>query len=139
MGWSLAIYGRKQLALVNLCPCCDCGSPSTGPRKALDQEAWSYSGAFHKAAGEQTVRGKANIILVAKQHSALVESKDGLHWSEPPRTVLSPKPETGWEDDIDRSVAFKCRHAHHLWYTGNSKANLRHRAPCLPRSNCASH
>ena len=37
-----------------------------------------------------------------KQSVALVESKDGIHWSEPPQIVLGPRPETGWEDDINR-------------------------------------
>lgn len=35
-----------------------------------------------------------------KQSVALVESKDGTHWSEPPVTVLSPRKTSGWEDDI---------------------------------------
>ena len=39
-----------------------------------------------------------------KQSVALVESKDGIHWSEPPQIVLGPRPETGWEDDINRPV-----------------------------------
>ena len=33
-----------------------------------------------------------------KKSVALVESQDGIHWSEPPQTVLGPRPETGWED-----------------------------------------
>src|SRR5208337_598596 len=32
-----------------------------------------------------------------KQSVALVESRDGIHWSEPPRIVLGPRLETGWE------------------------------------------
>src|SRR3974377_645918 len=42
-----------------------------------------------------------------KQSVALVESKDGIHWSEPPRIVLDPRRETGWEDDINRPVVLK--------------------------------
>ena len=33
-----------------------------------------------------------------KQSVALVESNDGIHWSEPPKIVLGPRPETGWEE-----------------------------------------
>jgi len=35
---------------------------------------------------------------------ALVESKDGLQWSGPPKIVLGPRRETGWESDINRPV-----------------------------------
>ncbi len=48
----------------------------------------------------------------------LVESADGLHWSGPPRIVLAPRRETGWEDDINRPVVLKRGDVHHLWYTG---------------------
>jgi hypothetical protein len=42
-----------------------------------------------------------------KQSIALVASKDGIHWSEPPEVVLEPRKETGWEDDISRPVVLK--------------------------------
>jgi predicted GH43/DUF377 family glycosyl hydrolase len=51
---------------------------------------------------------------------ALVESADGLHWSGPPRIVLPPRPETGWENDINRPVVLKRPDGYHLWYTGQS-------------------
>ena len=35
---------------------------------------------------------------------ALVESNDGLHWSEPSRIVLGPNRERGWEDDINHGL-----------------------------------
>jgi outer membrane protein assembly factor BamB len=56
-----------------------------------------------------------------KASLALVESKDGVHWSEPPRIVLGPKKETGWEDDINRPVVLKRSGTYHLWYSGFSK------------------
>jgi predicted GH43/DUF377 family glycosyl hydrolase len=58
-----------------------------------------------------------------KQSIALVESKDGLHWSEPPRIVLGPRKETGWEDDINRPVVIKRDDGYHMWYTGQSEGH----------------
>ena len=52
---------------------------------------------------------------------ALVESKDGIHWSEPPRIVLGPKKETGWEDGINRPVVVKREDGYHMWYTGQAR------------------
>jgi predicted GH43/DUF377 family glycosyl hydrolase len=53
---------------------------------------------------------------------ALVESKDGLHyWSEPPRIVLRPRGETGWEDEVNRPVVLKREDGYHMWYTGQAK------------------
>jgi predicted GH43/DUF377 family glycosyl hydrolase len=51
---------------------------------------------------------------------ALVESADGLHWSEPPRIVFGPKAQSGWEDDINRPVVVKREGRYHLWYTGQA-------------------
>ena len=56
-----------------------------------------------------------------KASLALVESKDGLTWSEPPAVVLPPRKETGWEDDINRPVVLKKDGLYHLWYTGQAK------------------
>jgi beta-1,2-mannobiose phosphorylase / 1,2-beta-oligomannan phosphorylase len=55
-----------------------------------------------------------------KKSLALVESSDGIHWNEPV-IVLGPKPETGWEDDINRPVVVKRTDGYHLWYTGQAK------------------
>ncbi len=52
---------------------------------------------------------------------ALVESADGLHWSGPPRVVLGPRQETGWEDDVNRPVVLKRNDGYHMWYTGQAK------------------
>lgn len=55
-----------------------------------------------------------------KHSIALVESKDGIHWSEP-EIVLAPDPSTGWEDDINRPVVVRREDGYHMWYTGQSK------------------
>ena len=55
-----------------------------------------------------------------KKSVALVESADGLHWNGPPRIVLRPRPETGWEDDINRPVVLKRADGYHLWYTAQT-------------------
>jgi len=56
-----------------------------------------------------------------KKSIALVESKDGFHWSEPPQIVLGPQPDTGWEDDINRPYVLKRGDGYHMWYTGQAK------------------
>jgi predicted GH43/DUF377 family glycosyl hydrolase len=56
-----------------------------------------------------------------KRSVAVVESKDGLRWSETPRVVLGPEPSTGWEDDINRPVVLKRKDAYSMWYTGQAK------------------
>ena len=58
-----------------------------------------------------------------KRSIALVESKDGLHWSTPPKIVLGPRPESGWEDEINRPVVLKRGGLYHLWYTGQAKGH----------------
>jgi predicted GH43/DUF377 family glycosyl hydrolase len=58
-----------------------------------------------------------------KQSLAVVESQNGFEWSGPPRIVLSPRKETGWEDDINRPVVLKREDGYHLWYTGQAKGH----------------
>jgi predicted GH43/DUF377 family glycosyl hydrolase len=60
-----------------------------------------------------------------KQSVALVESKDGIHWSEPPQIVLGPRKESGWEDDINRPVVVKREDGYHMWYTGQAHGGSR--------------
>jgi predicted GH43/DUF377 family glycosyl hydrolase len=55
-----------------------------------------------------------------KASLGLVESRDGLHWSGPPRIVLGPQKETGWEDEINRPIVLKRDDGYHLWYTGQA-------------------
>ena len=38
-----------------------------------------------------------------RQSVAITESADGINWNAP-QIVLGPRPETGWEDDINRPV-----------------------------------
>jgi predicted GH43/DUF377 family glycosyl hydrolase len=54
-----------------------------------------------------------------KKSVALVESADGIHWSEPV-VVLGPELATKWEDDINRPVVVKRGSTYHLWYTGQA-------------------
>ncbi len=58
-----------------------------------------------------------------KQSVALVESKDGIHWSEPPHVVLGPRTESRWEDDINRPAVLKRADRYHMWYTGQAKGH----------------
>ena len=50
---------------------------------------------------------------------ALVESTDGVHWSVP-RIVLGPRPESGWEDEVNRPAVLRREDGYHLWYTGQA-------------------
>jgi predicted GH43/DUF377 family glycosyl hydrolase len=56
-----------------------------------------------------------------KSSIAIVESKDGFHWSEPPQIVLGPRRETGWEDDINRPAVIKRDDGYHMWYVGQAR------------------
>lgn len=56
-----------------------------------------------------------------KKSVALVESQDGIHWSEPPRIVLGPRAETGWEDVVNRPVVLKRGNSYYMWFTGQAK------------------
>ncbi|UCD51847.1 MAG: hypothetical protein JSW27_04270 [Phycisphaerales bacterium] len=54
-----------------------------------------------------------------RQSVALVESRDGIHWSEP-QIVLGPNRETDWESDINRPSVVKRQNTYHMWYTGQA-------------------
>ncbi|HEY3320024.1 MAG TPA: family 43 glycosylhydrolase [Planctomycetota bacterium] len=56
-----------------------------------------------------------------KKSVALVESTDGVKWSEP-KIVLGPNPETKWEEDINRPCVLK-RLGYQMWYTGQAKGH----------------
>ena len=56
-----------------------------------------------------------------KQSVAITESQDGIHWS-PPEIVLGPRPESGWEDDINRPIVVRRGEKYHMWYTGQTGA-----------------
>jgi len=55
-----------------------------------------------------------------KQSVAIVDSNDGFHWNGPPRIVLGPRKETGWEDEINRPVVVRRGDNYHMWYTGQA-------------------
>lgn len=55
-----------------------------------------------------------------KQSVAITESSDGIHW-KPPRIVLGPRHESGWEDDINRPIVVRRKDGYHMWYTGQAK------------------
>jgi predicted GH43/DUF377 family glycosyl hydrolase len=57
-----------------------------------------------------------------KASVALVESKDGIHWSEPV-IVLGPNAATDWEKDINRPVVLKKDNEYHMWYTGQANGH----------------
>lgn len=57
-----------------------------------------------------------------KASVALVESKDGIHWSDPV-IVLKPNDTTDWEKDINRPVVLKKDKQYHMWYTGQAKGH----------------
>ncbi len=54
-----------------------------------------------------------------KKSIAIVDSKDGVHWSEP-YIVLEPDPASKWEEDINRPVVVKRPDGYHMWYTGQA-------------------
>jgi hypothetical protein len=51
---------------------------------------------------------------------ALVESKDGIGWSEPV-IVLGLNDKTDWEADVNRPVVIKHGGVHRMWYTGQAR------------------
>ena len=53
---------------------------------------------------------------------ALVESRDGIHWSAP-TIALAPNDKTDWEDRINRPVVLHQPDGYHMWYTGQTKRN----------------
>jgi len=57
-----------------------------------------------------------------KKSLALVESADGIHWSEP-IIVLGANNETDWEADINRPVVVKRSDGYHMWYTGQARGH----------------
>lgn len=57
-----------------------------------------------------------------KASVALVESKDGIHWSTPV-IVLGPNKASGWEDNINRLVVIKQDGVYRMWYTGQANGH----------------
>ena len=55
-----------------------------------------------------------------KASIALVESKDGFHWSAPV-IVLPSNQASGWESDVNRPTVIKTGSVYRMWYTGQSE------------------
>ncbi|HWX22163.1 MAG TPA: family 43 glycosylhydrolase [Candidatus Binatia bacterium] len=55
---------------------------------------------------------------------ALVESTDGIHWSEA-RLALGPNAQSDWESDINRPAIVKRPEGYHLWFTGQAGGHSR--------------
>lgn len=55
---------------------------------------------------------------------ALVESEDGIHWSDPV-IVLGPNEASGWEEYVNRPVVIKREDGYHMWYTGQTSDRSR--------------
>jgi len=54
-----------------------------------------------------------------KRSIVLFESKDGFHFSGPPKVVFGPA-STGWEDDINRPDVVKRPDGYHMWYSAQT-------------------
>ena len=55
-----------------------------------------------------------------KKSIALVESKDGIHWTKPV-IVIGPNNKTDWENDLNRPVVIKNGDRYQMWYTGQAR------------------
>jgi predicted GH43/DUF377 family glycosyl hydrolase len=110
-------------------------APATG---SADKNSGVVAG-WHKFAGNPVLGGKLgtcfDVSLLKegdtfrmwfswrpKKSIALVQSKDGIHWSTPV-IVLGPNPATAWEEDINRPVVLKRHDGYHLWYTGQARGH----------------
>ena len=56
-----------------------------------------------------------------KRAIALVRSDDAFYWTQNPEICLEANPESGWEDDINRSCTVFRDGVWHMWYTGQAK------------------
>lgn len=53
----------------------------------------------------------------SKKSIAMTESADGLTW-DAPVTVLQPRPESGWEEDVNRISVIYHEGMYWMWYSG---------------------
>lgn len=56
-----------------------------------------------------------------KKSIAVVESADGINWSEPTIVMAPRETREGWEDDLNRPAVVKKDGKYHMWYTGQFK------------------
>ncbi|MCL1909400.1 MAG: hypothetical protein FWG05_00520 [Kiritimatiellaeota bacterium] len=54
---------------------------------------------------------------------ARITSADGITWDGPPRIVLPPRSETGWENDINRPGVLFHDGLYRMWYTGQTRTH----------------
>lgn len=55
-----------------------------------------------------------------KKSLAVCRSTDGVHWGVP-EILLSPNPESGWEDGLNRNCVIHREGKWHMWYTGQAR------------------
>lgn len=55
-----------------------------------------------------------------KKSIAVCRSADGVHWDEP-EILLAPRPESGWEDNVNRNCVLYQDGRWHMWYTGQAR------------------
>jgi beta-1,2-mannobiose phosphorylase / 1,2-beta-oligomannan phosphorylase len=65
-----------------------------------------------------------------QQSIALTESDDGIQWSTP-TIVLRPRPDLGWEDEVNRPVVLERDDGYHMWYTGQTWSSNREGQSCI--------
>jgi sucrose-6-phosphate hydrolase SacC (GH32 family) len=78
-----------------------------------------YGTCFDVAVLKDRVEYRMWVSWRPKQSVALVESKDGIHWTAP-EIVLGPRKGSGWEDDINRPSVIWRADGYHMWYTGQA-------------------
>lgn len=55
-----------------------------------------------------------------KKALAVTFSDDGIHWEEP-QITLAPKPENGWEENINRNCVLKIDGKYKMWYSAKAR------------------
>jgi predicted GH43/DUF377 family glycosyl hydrolase len=59
----------------------------------------------------------------SKRSIAVTESGNGFGWF-PPRIVLDPRKETGWEEDVNRMSVVKKDGKYYMWYSGQTMGSI---------------
>lgn len=81
-----------------------------------------YGTCFDISVLRETNRYRMWLSWRPQRSVALVESTNGIHWSEPPQIALGPRPGSGWEDEINRPVVLRRDDGYHMWYTGQTRS-----------------
>lgn len=79
---------------------------------------------FDAYVSEQNKMLRMDFSYRGKKSCAVVFSEDGIHWSEPILT-LTPNPESGWEDGINRNCVLYIDGIYKMWYTGQADGHSR--------------